>query len=82
MEAERPVDLSDNQRFLVMSVLSVLTRLARTFALLVLFVAAVFFLIFALTPSIELLPDGMDWLVGILLATFLIVWFVAPLIRR
>jgi hypothetical protein len=65
-----------------MAALSVLTRLARTFALLVLFVAAVFFLIFALTPSIELLPDGMDWLVGILLATFLIVWFVAPLIRR
>jgi hypothetical protein len=65
-----------------MSVASRLTRLARSFALLVLFVAAVFFLIFAITPSIELLPDGMDWLVGILLATFAIVWFVAPSIRR
>lgn len=65
-----------------MSLRSRLTRLGHSLALVVLLVAALLFLFFALSPSIELLPDGMDWLVGILLALFLAVWLFVPASKR
>jgi hypothetical protein len=59
-----------------MSAFSTLTSLGRRLALLLLLVAVLFFAMFALSPGLELLPDGMDWLVAILLGLFAVIWLV------
>jgi hypothetical protein len=59
-----------------MSLSSSLSRIGRSLALMLLALAALFFIVFALSPTIELLPDGMDWLVGLLLVVFVLVWLV------
>jgi hypothetical protein len=59
-----------------MSLSSSLSRIGRSLALMLLALAALFFIVFALSPTIELLPDGMDLLIGVLLSGFVLVWLI------
>ncbi|MBK5941983.1 hypothetical protein CCR96_22625 [Halochromatium roseum] len=49
----------------------------RPLALVILLFAALFFIYFALSPSIELLPGGMDLLVGLLFALFILILLIS-----
>lgn len=66
----------------MMPITSALTRIGRSIALLALLIAALFFLFFALSPSIELLPDGMDLIVGALLGVLVLTWIGTGLLNR
>jgi hypothetical protein len=50
-----------------------LTDLFRSLALVGLLFATLFFVYFGLSPAVELLPAGMDMLVGILFGLFVLV---------
>jgi|GEM_PF-3330889 len=56
-----------------MSILSRLSDFYRSLALIVLLFAALFFIYFALSPAVELLPGGLDLILGILLGLFMLV---------
>ena len=60
-----------------MSISSRLSDFFRPLALVVLAFAALFFVFFGLSPEIELIPGGMDLLVGILLGLFGFVLIIA-----
>lgn len=49
------------------------TDFFRSVGLIVLLFAALFFVYFGLSPAVELLPGGMDMLVGILFGLFIVV---------
>jgi hypothetical protein len=56
-----------------MPIASRLTDFLRPLALVVLIFAGLFFLYFGLSPAINLLPGGIDFLVGILIGLFVLV---------
>lgn len=66
----------------MMPITSALTRIGRSIALLALMIAALFFMLFALSPSVELLPDGMDLIVGGLLSILVMVWIATAIFGR
>jgi multisubunit Na+/H+ antiporter MnhB subunit len=66
-----------NQEILLMSVSSVLMRLGRSLGLLILLMALLFFLVFAISPGLELFPNGLDWAVAILMGILSLVWLGA-----
>ncbi|WP_462320482.1 hypothetical protein [Halochromatium sp.] len=60
-----------------MSLSSRLFAFFRPLALVVLLFAALFFVYFGLSPAIDLLPGGMDLLVGILLGLFILISIIS-----
>ncbi|NBC48420.1 MAG: hypothetical protein GVY22_10595 [Gammaproteobacteria bacterium] len=65
-----------------MSVSSGLLKLGRSLGLLVLLIALLFFLVFALSPGLELFPNGLDWAVAILMGILTLAWLNATAGRR
>ncbi len=59
-----------------MSIASRLSDFFRPLALIILLFAALFFVYFGLSPAIDLLPGGMDLLVGILLGLFILILII------
>lgn len=60
-----------------MSISSRLSDFFRSLALVALLFAALFFVYFGLSPAVDLLPGGMDLLVGILFALFILVLIIS-----
>lgn len=60
-----------------MPIASRLADFFRPLALVVLFFAGLFFLYFGLSPAIDLLPGGIDLLVGILIGLFILVLLIS-----
>jgi heme O synthase-like polyprenyltransferase len=65
-----------------MSMSSGLASIASALARLALLMASLFFMFFALSPALELLPGGMDAVVAVLLAALFLVWAITGLRRR
>ncbi|MCF8003476.1 MAG: hypothetical protein K9L32_04590 [Chromatiaceae bacterium] len=59
-----------------MSIWSRLSNFFRPLALVILLFAALFFIYFALSPTIELLPGGMDLLVGLLFGLLILILII------
>jgi len=65
-----------------MLVSSGLLKLGRSLGLLVLLIGLLFFLVFALSPGLELFPNGIDWAVAILMGISTLAWLNATAGRR